>query len=219
MIFINDHKKLFYSILSDLSLLAIFIIFHIFSHIIIDYSLGAYYCISFILFLFATLSLYQKLYSWRNLDQSVSSFIFFSINLIQLFLYLFSISYLLFNILYSKQSFSIYLQDISVLSQYRYLALFTISFLFIIIFSILRITGYSFPFASFFTYPYLKEEVRYFLYSWNDSFMGDLSIKLIDKLYFSFWSRISFFILHGYSAQVYYFIVLSIMGIFIILSI
>jgi hypothetical protein len=88
------------------------------------------------------------------------------------------ISFLLFNIFYSKKSYAIYLQDISVFSQYRYLTLFSISFFFIIIFAIAYITGYTVPSTSFFTYPYLKEEVRKFLYSWNDSFIGNLCVKL-----------------------------------------
>jgi len=178
--FLNYNKNL--DVIPDLLILIFSPVAAFYHHIIYDFSFIAYYSIIFLFFTLVSLSLYIKLYQWRKLEQSVSSFIFFFLNVIQLFLYLFAIS-LLFNMFYYKISNPIYLDDLSILSQYKYLFLSLISIFFIIFWVIIKITGYNIiTYSSYITYPYLKEEIRKILDTWNDSFIGDFSIWLTNKL-------------------------------------
>jgi len=136
--------------------------------------------------------LYQIIYSWRGLPMSFNSFIFFMINILQFFLYLLS-----FNIIMKGLNYPIYIENLSRISQYRYFILFIISIFFLLCFLITKFFKFDISFyIVFFSFPYLKEQVRLFLYSWNNSFMGDFCVKLIDLLYSSFLFRICFFVLH-----------------------
>lgn len=144
--------------------------------IIYVFSPFAFYLLMIILCILLSLLIYIKLYTWRNLDRSVSSFIFFSINLLQLTLYLSAISFLFSIWFYHKTLEPIYLENLSVSSQYRYLFLFVISFFFIcgfIVFFIAnRFMDYKLPNLSLLTYPYLKEEFRILLDTWGAGKMG-----------------------------------------------
>lgn len=184
--------KNFLHIIPDLLILVFFIITVFYCHVIYDYSHILYFSTIFFLFIVITLSVYTKLYRWRKLNQSVSSFIFFFLNILQFCLYIFLIS----NAYLLRSHAPIYLDNLSYFSQYRYLVLSLASIFLIIIFIIIKFSNYDISYFSFFTYPYLKEEIRKILYTWNYTFIGDLCIKLIDLLYFSFWFRILFFILH-----------------------
>lgn len=184
--------KNFLHIIPDLLILVFFIITVFYCHVIYDYSHILYFSTIFFLFIVITLSVYTKLYRWRKLNQSVSSFIFFFLNILQFCLYIFLIS----NAYLLRSHAPIYLDNLSYFSQYRYLVLSLASIFLIIIFIIIKFSNYDISYFSFFTYPYLKEEIRKILYTWNYTFIGDLCIKLIDLLYFSFWFRLLFFILH-----------------------
>lgn len=150
-----------------------------------------------VLFFRITFIIYISLYSWRSLPQSLSSFIFFSINFIQLLFYLFAISLLFYIYYYNITIQPLYLNDISIISQYRYLFLTIISlflifsYLFIITFKI-NIKDYS----SLSAFPYLKEEIRKLIDSWGDFFLINIFNKIIDLLYFSFVFQVIFFIIH-----------------------
>lgn len=181
--------------ISDLLILILSPLAVFYHHIFLNTYSSIYYMIIFLLFICVTLSIYIKLYNWRNLTLSFSSFVFFSIVIIQLILYLFSIS-LLFNMLYSNNYTPIYLDNISKLSQYRYLFFSLITIFIISIFIFFKLSGKNIPYASSITYPYLKEEIRKILYTWNNGFIGVLCNKIIDFLYFSFWFRTFFFITH-----------------------
>lgn len=168
--------------------------------IIYVFSPFAFYLLMIILCILLSLLIYIKLYTWRNLDRSVSSFIFFSINLLQLTLYLSAISFLFSIWFYHKTLEPIYLENLSVSSQYRYLFLFVISFFFIcgfIVFFIAnRFMDYKLPNLSLLTYPYLKEEFRILLDTWGNSFIINLFNKITNLLYFSFIFQVMFFIIH-----------------------
>jgi hypothetical protein len=183
-----------YSI-SDLLFLALAIILLIYRCIIYDFSFIAYYSIIFMLFIFSVVSIYIRLYLWRNLAQSFASFILFTLNVVQLILYLFALR-LLFILLYNNDiAHPIYLDNISRFSQYRYLLLCIISVFFILAFIIIKLGGYNIPSYSFFRYS-LKDEVHKILYTWNNGMIGDLCIKIIDSLDSSFLFRILFFSIH-----------------------
>jgi hypothetical protein len=98
----------------------------------------------------------------------------------------------------------IHLEDLSIISQYRYLVLFVVFCIFIIIYLIAYFFNNQFPLnISFFTYPYLKEEIRVILYTWNDSFFSPICSKIIEHFYLSnyicrnFYFVIYFVIFYG----------------------
>jgi hypothetical protein len=196
--FFTNKKNL--RVISDLLILLLSLVAVFFRHVLYDFSIIIYYSTVFLLFLFIMLSIYIKLYTWRKLDLSVSSFIFYLINFIQLILYCFTISFLLNNWYYDKVIQPIYLENLSVISQYRYLFLSVISFFVIFSFIVFYITNcfmdYKLSDTTALTYPYSKEEIRKVLYTWNDTFMGDFCNKIIDLLYFSSRFRMCFFVIH-----------------------
>lgn len=185
----------FIYIIPELLILILFITFWSYRHNIYDLSVISYYGFIIILTFFVILLIYDKLYQQLKLEQSVSSFIFFTVNIMQLYLYLYAIS-ALFMMYYHNSFKSIFLKDLSILSQYRYLVLSLCSLVFLSIFLIFRIFKFNFSCSSNLTYPYLKEEIRKILYSWNDAFLGDFCAKLIDILASSMFFRISFYLLH-----------------------
>jgi hypothetical protein len=179
-----NNLKLFYP---DLLILILALILQPYPKVIYNFSFITYYSNIFILVICSILSIYVKLYHWRKLEVSVTSFFLFSINVIILLLYLLAIKHLIF-ITYNNISYHLNKDDISTYSRYRYLLLSLISVFFIISLIIFKLLGYiKFP---------LKEEIHRILYTWNASFMGDLCVKIIDLLASSFSFRILFFSLH-----------------------
>jgi len=174
------------SVIPDLLFLGIGIIFMILSSHIWLYS-TVYYASIFISFVIITLYLYVQLYRWRKLNLSVSSFIFFSVNVAQLILYLFTISVLL-NMYYYDKFHPIYLHDLSIISHYRYLILCIISIIFIIFVLLSKLWGFTFLQYK----PYLKDEICKILYSWDNTFMGDCCLKITKYLLKSKKFRITF---------------------------
>jgi hypothetical protein len=157
----------------------------------------SWYLFFIISYLLIILSLYVKLYTWRNLKISIKSYIFFMLNTVQFMLYLWSF-YLLFFVIQSP----IHLKDLSVYSQYRYLLMSIIVISISLFFFIYLLSPSSSAklgiqdFMSKITYPYLKEEVRLILYTWNDALFSSLCSKLIDKLYQSKVFLFSYIISH-----------------------
>jgi len=167
------------SVIPDLLILFSFLVAVYLRNSLYDFFIIIYYFIIFILFLFATLSIYNKLYRWRKLEQSVSSFIFFFLNIVQLALYLFVISFL-FHMCFYNSYRSIYLDDISIISQYRYLFLSVVSIFLIILYFFAVIFKLNIQQQiSTFSFPYLHEEVRCIIDSWGNGRMG---VSFINKL-------------------------------------
>lgn len=183
-------KHLFF--MPDLLILIIFLILGFYKHVIYDRSFIAYYSIIFLFVIFSILSVYMKLYCWRKLPLSVSSFILFSINCLQLLLYIMVIKVLLDPDTTGLNE-PIYLSNISITSQYRYLILTAISLFVIVGLIIAQIFSYDILSPVF---PSLREEIYKILYTWNDGCIVDTCNKLTDLLYSSFWFRISFTITH-----------------------
>lgn len=200
-------KKLsFIRFIPELLIFTFFLIVGFYHHIIYDFSPFVYYGTIFMSFIIITLYVYVRLYRWRNLSLSISSFIFFSINIVQLILYLFAIS-VLFNMYYYDKFHPIYLDDLSIISRYRYLILCIISFFFIIFLILCKVFGFA---LSSFSYPHLKEEVRKILYSWNDSLVGDCCLKITKYLLKSKIFRITFITLDVLLFYVFRIIIISI---------
>ena len=126
---------------------------------------------------------------------SLKSFLLFFINYLQLLLYFWSFYLISFSL-----KNPIYKADLSIFSQYRYLlvSIITISvFLYILVrFTMLSPSSSYSQFMSKLNYPYLKEEIRTILYTWNDTYFGNISSKLIDWLAFSMFHRIIYIITH-----------------------
>lgn len=144
------------------------------------------------MFIFFSFFAYLYIYTLRNLPKSISSFFLFSLNLLTGTSFIFGIS-----CIFHGLSHAIYLEDLSQASYYRYCV-----YVFIVISCILL---YFINFSSTnkttslyqnITYPYLKEEVRKILYSWNETFFGPLFTNLLDKLYNSSILQIILFGLH-----------------------
>jgi hypothetical protein len=136
--------------------------------------------------------LYVILYYWRNLPMSPSSFFRFFIIISQLILYLLALKIYLNPLLTP-----IYLSDLSTYSQYKYLSLCLISiFSVITLFLLFLLKPSLLSTLSTLNFPYFKEEIRVFLYTWNNGFIGNLCIKIIDILNTSFIFSIIFFIIH-----------------------
>lgn len=151
----------------------------------------------FILFLLFILLVYVKLYTWRKLPLSLPSFTFFAINFIQLTLYLSTISFFFSIWYYDKSLPPVYLENLSLSSQYRYLFLTIISFFFICGYLLIRIFKLNFqPYISFLTYPYLKEEIRLLIDTWGSLVLRNLFDNIINFFYWSTSFRIIFILSH-----------------------
>lgn len=127
-------------------------------------------------FLLVTGFIYLILYTKLELPLSHFSFIRFSLILTQALLFLSSIF-----ILFYKTKSPIYLEELSIFSQYKYLLFCILS----IIGIILMLISYFFKHDLFFavTFLNLQEEMRIILYTWNDTIFSVICSKLIDKLY------------------------------------
>src|ERR1700759_2679745 len=185
-----------YYCIPDLLFLVLALILWIFNTIGVQLSyIPIKYIFYSFLYLLGILSIYIKLYYWRQLPISMKSYIFFLATCTQFNLYLWSLYIIIF---YLKKP--IYLENLSVYSQYRYLlfSIITISiFLYIIISSSILSSSVSYQiFMSKITYPYLKEEIRVILYTWNDSIFGNVFSKLIEWLATSMRNRILYLVAH-----------------------
>lgn len=126
---------------------------------------------------------------WRKLYICFSSFLAYFLNNFILLLQLFGIYYTYFIL-----DHQIFLKDLTNFSQYRYLLLLTCSFLITVIVFSFFILGIKKPFwYDYLFFPYLKDNMFNYLYSWNQFFMGDICIFIIDKLFESLKFRSFYF--------------------------
>ena len=150
------------STISDLLMLSVAIILGFYQAVLRDYSFIVFLSLCSCVVTTLCISLYFKLYLWRNLVLSLKSFLLFFINYLQLLLYFWSFYLISFSL-----KNPIYKADLSIFSQYRYLlvSIITISvFLYILVrFTMLSPSSSYSQFMSKLNYPYLKEEISLIL--------------------------------------------------------
>lgn len=135
------------------------------------------------MFIFLSLFMYVYVYTLRNLPLSTSSFFLFSLNLFICLSFIFGISYTIHGLPHA-----IYIEDISQAAYYRYCIYIFIVVSCIPLYFINKNFYSAFKTYSLYqsiTYPYLKEETRKILYSWNETFFGPLFTNFLDRLYSS----------------------------------
>jgi len=169
------------STISDLLILSVAIILGFYQAVLRDYSFIVFLSLCSCVVTALCISLYFKLYLWRNLVLSLKSFLLFFINYLQLLLYFWSFYLISFSL-----KNPIYKADLSIFSQYRYLlvSIITISvFLYILVrFTMLSPSSSYSQFMSKLNYPYLKEEIRLILQTWHKPLLSSICSMLIDKL-------------------------------------
>lgn len=144
------------------------------------------------IFLWLILIVYSMLYTWRELPMSFSSYLAFSGNMIILSLYTLG----LLNLMKGLPN-PIYIENLSTFSYYRYMvflgaALIAITFYFLFKLGVIPSSWQSK--TSLLTFPYLKEEFRIVLDSFNPS--GSMLIRITNKLIESLVIRYVFFSIH-----------------------
>ena len=97
----------------------------------------------------------------------------------------------------AKETMSpILLHNLSLFSNYRYLFLCVVTTFFLIAWCF----SWFFPpvkeIINIISYPYMKEEIRHILYTWNDGFMGNACNHVYTKIITSSFFSIIFFVIH-----------------------
>lgn len=134
-------------------------------------------------FLWLTLIVYIMLYTWRHLSISVPSYLAFLGNVLFLSLYILGF----INLIKGLPN-PIYLENLSTFSYYRYMLFLSVALMGICIYFFLKLEIIPHSWGSklyFFTFPYLKEEIRVLLYSWNDTFFGPICCSIMDHIHSS----------------------------------
>lgn len=142
---------------------------------------------------FYSLILYNIIYIyWRKIPTSLTSFFWFFIFIMELFMF----SYTFYLFIFYKFPNTIYVQDVSIISQYRYVLFLSFS----ILGGAYLILQYFIPkiknIANRYTLPYVKEEITKILYTWNNGMIGNFCIFVINKLNDSYFFEKFFFITH-----------------------
>lgn len=145
------------------------------------------------MFIFFSLFAYLIIYTLRKLPQSLSSFFLFSLNLFIGTSFIFGISCIIQGLPYA-----IYIEDLSQAAYFRYSVYIFIVMSCILLYFInfFHANKTSTFYKNINNYPYLKEEVRKILYSWNKTFFGPLFTNVLDKLYISTRLQVFLFCLH-----------------------
>ena len=131
-------------------------------------------------------------YTYRSIKMSTISFLWFSVGYI-IFIFL-GVSALLIML---KKVPSIFIEDLSILSYYKYIILLiicSIGIIILVMFEYTYISKHS-KFRNFLFFPHMKEEFRTILYTWNNTFMGNICIILLDFVTRK-TNRLSYFVLH-----------------------
>lgn len=155
-------------------------------------SLPAYISYSIIIFPLIALIIYIFLYKYLKLELSLYSFCCFSTNLI-IFI---SFSLGSFSLLFANKSTPIYLNDLSIFAQHRYLFICIAS---LIAFLVFLLSYFFKPIknnVSFFLLPHLQEEIRQILYIKNETVWGPLFTYIIENLEKSKFFMVGFYTIH-----------------------
>lgn len=135
---------------------------------------------------------YIIIYTYRSITMSIISFLWFSVGFIT-FIFL-GVSALFIML---RKVPSIFLEDLSIFSYYKYVILLIICSIGFIILTMFKYTNTSkhSTFRDFLFFPYMKEEFRTILYTWNNAFMGNICIRLLDFITRKS-NRLIYFVLH-----------------------
>lgn len=167
----------------------------------------AYYCLSFFLFLgYSSLKnfyyifyvlfysliiaislkfLYNLIYERLNLEKTTISLVAFFFNNILLMLFMFNII-LIYSNAYKNP---IMLNEISLVTKYRYLFISIICIIFFLILCLHKITGKTHININYIKYPFLKEEFRILLNAINYNAIGSFFSFILDNLYANIYFR------------------------------
>ena len=165
-------------------------------------SLSVYYFFLIVTFFILSAIFYIFLCYILNITQNIVSYLSFAFFLLILRCYIKGVIYL-------GSSNPIYIENLPLVSYYRYVILSVMTVIFI------SLWIFSFYFINIkklikrLTYPYIKEEVRRILYIWNDSFMGDFCCFLYNEIVISNKFSIIFFSLHFFFFYVVRFITIG----------
>lgn len=119
---------------------------------------------------------------------SFTSYLFFSLNVLQLCLFIYSISIII------KGLTPIYFSSLSVTVKYRYIILLIAGFL--LISGIFITKRFKPSIYSYLIFPYLKNEIHNILYTWSETIFGNICSKIIDWLSSSSYNRFLYFSIH-----------------------
>ena len=135
---------------------------------------------------------YIIIYTYRSITMSIISFLWFFVGFIT-FIFL-GVSALFIML---RKVPSIFLEDLSIFSYYKYVILLIICSIGFIILAMFKYTNTSkhSTFRDFLFFPYMKEEFRTILYTWNNAFMGNICIRLLDFITRKS-NRLIYFVLH-----------------------
>jgi hypothetical protein len=138
--------------------------------------------------------IYTIIYIWRNVPFTLKSFIAFIINSWFFSLFLFG-----FYRIYIGIPDTIYIENLSLYSYYRYMIFLSIAILGLIIYHLVnanRMPNSLLFIANYISFPNLKEEVRLVLYTWNETIFGHLFSYIMDKCHSSKKFRYIFIVCH-----------------------
>lgn len=137
--------------------------------------------------------IYGIIYRYHNLAYTVPSYTCFILNGLILLSY-----FWIFYLIIFKLENAIYLEDISVFSQYRYLIFVICSFIILCFYLLIKfnetLNTFFIRFLSYIPSP--SEEVRLILYSYNNSWLGTLCTKTIDLMFSNKKFKYLFFLFH-----------------------
>lgn len=172
----------------------IFVLFCVVGYPLLAISLKKTLFYSFCVILSFDCLMYYFTYTLRDLPKSVVSFFFFSLNLLILLSFIFSI----FTIVYGISN-PIYIENLSKITYYKYCIYTFAAIFFMFLFIVRKTFKFSLQKTSFFTkitFPYLKEEIRIILYTWNETVFGPILTKLFDSMYGSVLIQNLILVLH-----------------------
>lgn len=134
---------------------------------------------------------YELFYDFFELKKSYVSFLCF------LWLSIcFAGYFYTFTILYKGLPQPIYLRDISIISQYRYLLLVVLTFGFVFVYSLKHKSERLTIVYNVFNFPLLKEEIKNILYFWHENIWAPLFITILSVLKKNIFFCVIFIILH-----------------------
>lgn len=147
----------------------------------------------FISYFGLVISLYLWIYNYYKINYTISSFIstFITVSIMSSYMLLF------YNIVFFLNE-PIFLENISLLSQYRYLILVITSVfgLFFLLYNKVNPRVYDILLKKMQYLPSPKEEIRIILYNYNDSWLGNICVKLTHGLYYNRFFKYLFFFFH-----------------------
>lgn len=147
-----------------------------------------------LLFLFLSITIlmvYEILYETLNLEKSLYSFLSFFMWCAVIFSYFYT-----FIILFKGLPEPILITDMMRFSQYRYLALFFIALLGLLLFLLKDYNKYLEYIFILGTFPYIKEEIKRILYKWNDTIWEPFFTYILGILKDYTWCRFAYIFVH-----------------------